>query len=142
MPLLTDLKRRNKIVGLVSNFDHPPHVRRILSENGWATVFDTIVISSEVGVKKPDPAIFALALQRTGIAPANAIYVGDTHDDVTGAIAAGIRPIFITRTDNPTDAGALDFKHNSQQRDSFHSGFSKNAVTIIQNLQEILGLTT
>ena len=57
MPVLMDLKRRNKTVGLVSNFDHPPHVRRILSENGWATVFDTIVISGEVGLKKPDPAI-------------------------------------------------------------------------------------
>ncbi|MGD8492828.1 MAG: HAD family hydrolase [Desulfobacterales bacterium] len=140
MPVLTDLRRGNKTVGLVSNFDHPPHVRRILSENGWAKVFDTIVISSEVGVKKPDPAIFALALQRTGIAPADAIHVGDTHDDVAGAIAAGIQPIFITRTDNPTDASALDFQHNSQQPHGSHSSLSKNAVTIIHNLQEILTL--
>ncbi len=135
-----DLKRRNKTVGLVSNFDHPPHVRRILSENGWATVFDTIVISSEVGLKKPDPAIFALALQRTGIAPADAIYVGDTHDDFAGAHAAGIQPIIITRTDSPTDATALDFKHAHQLPDDYQSGFSKIAVTIIQNLQEILVL--
>lgn len=141
-PVLMDLKRRNKTVGLVSNFDHPPHVRRILSENGWATAFDTIVISSEVGVKKPDPAIYALALQRTGIAPADAIYVGDTHEDVAGAIAAGIQPIFITRTDNPTDASVLDFHHNSQPTDGFQSGLSKNAVTIIQNLQEVLALAT
>ncbi|MGD9236721.1 MAG: HAD family hydrolase [Desulfobacterales bacterium] len=138
MPVLMDLKRRNKTVGLVSNFDHPPHVRRILSENGWADVFDTVVISSEVGVKKPDPAIFTLALQRTGISPADAVYVGDTHDDVAGAIAAGIQPIFINRTDNPTDASALDFQHTDQQPDDLRSGFSKNAVTIIQNLQEIL----
>lgn len=140
MPVLMDLKHRNKTVGLVSNFDHPPHVRRILSENGWATVFDTIVISSEVGLKKPDPAIFALALQRTGIAPADAIYVGDTHDDVAGANAAGIQPIIIARTDNPTDATALDFKHAHQLPDGYQSGFSKNAATIIQNLQEILVL--
>jgi putative hydrolase of the HAD superfamily len=142
MPVLTHLRRRNKTVGLVSNFDHPPHVRRILSENGWATVFDTIVISSEVGVKKPDPAIFALALQRTGISAADAIYVGDTHDDVAGAIAAGIQPIFITRTDKPTDASALDFQYADQQTDDFQNGFSKNAVTIIRNLQEVLTLAT
>ena len=140
MPVLMDLKQRNKTLGLVSNFDHPPHVRRILSENGWATVFDTIVISSEVGVKKPDPAIFAIALQRTGIAPGDAIYIGDTHDDVAGAIAAGIRPIFITRTNNPTDTSALDFQHADQQPDAFQSDFSKNAATIIQNLQEVLAL--
>jgi len=142
MPVLRDLKRRSKTVGLVSNFDHPPHVRRILSENGWATVFDTVIISSEVGVKKPDPAIFALALKRTGIKAADAIYVGDTHDDVAGAIATGIQPIFITRTDNPTDARALDFLHADPQPDGIQSGFSKNAVTIIQNLQEVLALAT
>jgi FMN phosphatase YigB (HAD superfamily) len=115
-------------------------VRRILSENGWAKAFDAIVISSEVGVKKPDPAIFAIALQRTRIAPTDAIYVGDTHDDVAGAIAAGIRPIFITRTNNPTDTSALDFQHADQQPDAFQSDFSKNAATIIQNLQEVLAL--
>jgi putative hydrolase of the HAD superfamily len=140
MPVLTDLKRRSKTVGLVSNFDHPPHVRRILSENGWATVFDTVIISSDVGVKKPDPAIFALALKRTGIAAADAIYVGDTHDDVTGAIAAGIQPVFISRMDNPTDASALDFLHNSPQPHGVQSGFSKKAVTRIQNLQQVLAL--
>ena len=140
MPVLMDLKRRNKTVGLVSNFDHPPHVRRILSENGWATAFDAIVISSEVGVKKPDPAIFAIALQCTRIAPTDAIYVGDTHDDVAGAIAAGIQPIFITRTDNPTDTSALDFQHADQQPGDSQSGFSTNTVTIIQNLQEVLAL--
>ena len=140
MPVLMDLKQRGKTVGLVSNFDHPSHVHRILSENGWADVFDTIIISSEVGVKKPDPAIFALALQQTGIAPADAVYVGDTQDDVAGAIAAGIQPIIITRTDNPTDASALDFQHAGQQPDGFQSDFSNNAVTVIQNLQEILVL--
>ena len=142
MPVLTDLKRRNKTVGLVSNFDHPPHVRRILSENGWAPVFDTIVISSEVGVKKPDPAIFAQALQRTGIAPADALYVGDTHEDVAGAMAAGIQPIFIFRTDKPTDASALDFQHADRQPHGPQNGLSKNTVTMIRNLQEILTLAT
>ena len=142
LPVLMDLKRRSKTVGLISNFDHPPHVRRILSDNGWASVFDTIVISSEVGAKKPDPAIFALALQRTGIAPANAIYVGDTHDDVAGAVAAGIQPVFINRSDNPTDAGALDFRHAVRQPDGFQSSFSTKAVTIIGNLQALLELAT
>ena len=107
MRVLMDLKRRQKTVGLVSNFDHPPHVRRILSENGWANVLDSIVISSEVGVKKPDPAIFALALRQTHIAPAEAVYVGDTAEDVAGAIAAGIDPVLIARPGNPTQSSAL-----------------------------------
>ncbi len=141
MPVLTQLKQAKKTVGLVSNFDHPPHVRGLLSENGWAHVFDTVIISSEVGIKKPDPAIFALALQDTGITPPDAIYVGDTHDDVAGAIAAGIQPILIKRTDHPTDSNALDFQLVVQQVDVYQTDFSKNTVTIIQDLQEILTLT-
>ena len=58
----------------------------------------------------------------------------------TGAIAAGIQPVFIMRTDNPTDASALDFLHADPQTDSVQNGFSKNAVTIIRNLQEVLAL--
>lgn len=142
MPVLARLKRHKKAVGLVSNFDHPPHVRRILSENGWADIFDTIIISSEVGVKKPDPAIFVLALQQTGIVPADAIYVGDTHDDVTGAIAAGIHPVLIARTDNPTDSRALDFKIADQHPAASQKGFSPHTLSIIQDLQEILVLAT
>jgi putative hydrolase of the HAD superfamily len=141
MPVLRQLKQHNKTVGLVSNFDHPPHVRRLLSENGWAHIFDTIIISSEVGVQKPEPAIFALALQNTGIAPTDAIYVGDTHDDVVGAIAAGIHPILINRADHPTDSNALDFQLANRRPDVYQTGFSKNTVTIIQDLQEILTLT-
>ena len=138
--VLTQLKRHQKTVGLVSNFDHPPHVRRLLSVNGWANIFDTVIISSEAGVKKPDPAIFALALQHTDIAPAHAVYVGDTHDDVAGAIAAGMHPVFITRRHNPTDSSALDFQIGGHHPQDVENGFSQNAVTIIENLEEILTL--
>ena len=142
MPVLTHLKQLKKTIGLVSNFDHPPHVRRLLSENGWAHVFDTVIISSEVGVQKPDPVIFYLALQNTGIAPADAIYIGDTQDDVAGAIAAGIHPVLINRADHPTDSNALDFQLANRQSDVYQTDFGENTVTIIQNLQEILTLST
>ena len=139
MSVLADLRQHKKKVGLISNFDHPPHVRRILSENGWADRFDTIIISSEVGVKKPDPAIFTPALQQTGVARADAVYVGDTQDDVEGAAAAGIHPIVIIRTDNPTDGSAMDFQINAQS-DFSPNSFSATEVTVIRNLQDILAL--
>ncbi|MDJ0987590.1 MAG: HAD family hydrolase [Desulfobacterales bacterium] len=142
MPVLKQLKQLQKTVGLVSNFDHPPHVRRLLAENGWANIFDTIIISSEVGVKKPDPAIFELALQHAGIAPAQAVYVGDTQDDVTGAIAAGIQPVFITRTDNPTDSSALDFQMAVGQPPVAENSSSNSALMTIYDLEEILTLAT
>jgi putative hydrolase of the HAD superfamily len=56
-----------------------------------------IVIDSEVvGVAKPDPAIFHIALEATGVAPERALHIGDTVGaDVDGALAAGVRPVHL-----------------------------------------------
>jgi putative hydrolase of the HAD superfamily len=142
MPVLTALKQKKKMVGLVSNFDHPPHVRRILSHNGLENTFDTTIISSEVGVKKPDPGIFALALQQTGISAADAVYVGDTEADVTGALAAGIRPIFIARPVNRTDSDALDFQVAYPEENPSENRPWEKEVTVISSLQEVLRITS
>ena len=59
----------------------------------------TIVIDSDargVGVAKPDPAIFAIALEACGVAPERALHIGDTVGaDVDGALAAGVRPLHL-----------------------------------------------
>jgi putative hydrolase of the HAD superfamily len=141
MPVLRALKQNKKTVGLVSNFDHPPHVRRVLSRNGLESIFDTAIISSEVGVKKPDPAIFALALQHTGISAADAVYVGDTETDVAGAIAARIHPIFIARPVNRTDSDAMDFQVAYPNEDLSKNCSWENEVTVISGLQEVLDIT-
>ena len=138
MPVLSALKRDKKTIGLVSNFDHPPHVRRILSHNGLESIFDTTIISSEVGVKKPDPAIFGLALRQTGISPPDAVYIGDTEEDVAGAIAAGIHPLFIARPVNRTDRGALDFQNAYPKEGLLKNPSWKKEVTVISSLQEVL----
>jgi putative hydrolase of the HAD superfamily len=56
-----------------------------------------IVIDSDaVGVAKPDPAIFRIALEATGVAPERALHIGDTVGaDVDGALAAGVRPLHL-----------------------------------------------
>ncbi len=56
-----------------------------------------IVIDSDVvGVAKPDPAIFHIALEATGVAPERALHIGDTVGaDVNGALAAGVRPVHL-----------------------------------------------
>jgi putative hydrolase of the HAD superfamily len=49
-----------------------------------------------VGVAKPDPAIFAIALEACGVAPERALHIGDTVGaDVDGALAAGVHPIHL-----------------------------------------------
>lgn len=71
-------------------------VRSILSSLGLTGDLDFVLDSGEVGVEKPDPRIFELALTRAGVAAAEAAYVGDLYSiDVRGARAAGIRAILL-----------------------------------------------
>src|SRR3954453_15152987 len=52
---------------------------------------DLLIVSEEVGVAKPDPAIFAIALEQLGVAPSEALFVGDSPEfDLRGAAAAGM----------------------------------------------------
>jgi HAD superfamily hydrolase (TIGR01509 family) len=66
-------------------------LRTHLTRMGLASAFDLMIDSTEVGVEKPDTGIFALTLQRLGVAPGAALHVGDFfHIDVVGARAAGL----------------------------------------------------
>ena len=137
IPVLNALKQ-NKTIGLVSNFDHPRHVRYILADYNLESFFDTIIISGDVGVKKPNPAIFSFALEQTGLSKNEVIYVGDTNEDVAGAMAAGIRPIFLARPVQGTDSSALDYRSAQSGIDSPNHFSSKNEVKVIKSLQEVL----
>lgn len=65
---------------------------------GLTSLVETIVISGVVGVAKPDPAIFAIALDRLQGTATDAIYLGDAPAvDIAGAQAAGIRAIWLNR---------------------------------------------
>lgn len=71
-------------------------VERDLDSAGYAGCFETVVDSHVVGVAKPDPGIFAIAMERLSIEPADAIYVGDLPAvDVAGARAAGVAPVLV-----------------------------------------------
>jgi putative hydrolase of the HAD superfamily len=66
------------------------------SDGGQAAQVAVVVDSDVVGVEKPDPAIFGIALDALGLAPDDCLYVGDTvHFDVNGARAAGLRPVHL-----------------------------------------------
>ncbi len=66
------------------------------ADDGPAARVAVVVDSDVVGVEKPDPAIFAFALDALGLPPEGCIYVGDTvHFDVNGARAAGLRPVHL-----------------------------------------------
>lgn len=69
----------------------------ICSVDGGSCVRVEIVVDSEVvGIEKPDPAIFGIALEALGLGAAECVYVGDSvHFDVNGARAAGLHPFHL-----------------------------------------------
>ncbi len=76
-------------VAVVSNSDGL--VRESLSRAGFDGLFEFVVDSHEVGMAKPDPAIFVHALELLGVEPSGAWYVGDSiYHDVGGGIRAGL----------------------------------------------------
>ena len=95
---LRRLRARGYRLGVVSNAEG--RVERDLLAAGYAGLFDTVVDSFRVGVEKPDPAIFHIALERLGSRPERAMHVGDVPSvDVAGARAAGILPVLLDRHD-------------------------------------------
>jgi putative hydrolase of the HAD superfamily len=67
-------------------------LRKIFSRLDLARHFDVLIDSSDVGVEKPDPRIFQLALERSGARPETTLHAGDFfHVDVVGARAAGLQ---------------------------------------------------
>ena len=84
-------------MGIISNIISTSLVPHLLNEYGIAQYMECIVMSSEVGIRKPDPRIFEIALKQMGVTPEETCYVGDTISrDVLGARnAATIRRLRI-----------------------------------------------
>jgi len=91
---LAALRARGLTVACISNSDGT--VGALLERLGLGASLDFVVDSGLVGVEKPDPRIFALALERAGVAAAEAVHVGDLFSvDVIGARRAGIEPVLL-----------------------------------------------
>lgn len=68
--------------------------------------FDAVLISGELGVAKPDPSIFCLAVERLGIGAGSAWHVGDSmRTDVAGARAAGLTAVWLNRSETRPETG-------------------------------------
>jgi len=95
LDVLRSLRDRGLLLGLVSNVSLLPHLMRAdLEALGILALLDSTTFSSEVGTRKPDPRIFRDALEKLGVAPEEAVFVGDRlMDDVDGAQRLGMRAI-------------------------------------------------
>ena len=99
LPTLERLEADGYTLGLVSNA--PPDTAKVIKALGLPKFFRTVVVSGVVGVSKPNPEIFRVALREAGSEPAESIHVGDVYEaDVIGARNAGIKGVLIDRDES------------------------------------------
>lgn len=105
-PALRELKERGFVLGLVSNATDL--ARRVLKNLDMERYFDFVVLSAEVGVRKPRREIFDIALRNARAAPRRTLFVGDKLAvDVKGALGAGMNAILIDRMNVYPDAHVI-----------------------------------
>ncbi|CAL1370619.1 unnamed protein product [Linum trigynum] len=104
-------------VAVVSNFD--TRLRKLLKDLNISHLFDTVIVSSEVGYEKPDPKIFHAALDEVNVAAGRAVHVGDDFKaDKEGANAIGM-DCWLWGTDIKTFADIQNrFLHSTGQDDT------------------------
>ena len=92
MELLDYLKPKYHLHLITNGFQEVQHTK--LSGSGLEPYFETLTVSEEVGVKKPNPEIFLYALRKTNASPVESLMIGDEMAvDIDGARAAGIDTI-------------------------------------------------
>lgn len=93
-----DLKQRGILTAILSNMGD--HVHRLMQQKlDWLSRFDRCVWSYELGVAKPDPAIYLHTLKELRIQPEEALFLDDKQPNIDAARALGIRGILFTDTE-------------------------------------------
>lgn len=108
--MLERLTKRYRI-GLLSNFTHPPAAREIMKRVGLTPYFDKVLISGDLGYRKPHRSVFNRLIESLKVEGNHILYIGDDPEsDITGARMAGIHPVWITYVRDhhmPTIPGVL-----------------------------------
>jgi putative hydrolase of the HAD superfamily len=94
-PLLRELAEQGLRLGMYSNATHDPLIQRLIDRLGFRPWLDPALSSAQTGIRKPDPAAFALILARWSLPPGSVVVVGDTLDaDILGARRAGMLSVW------------------------------------------------
>jgi len=94
VPTLEQLHRRGYILGVVSNSDG--RLKPLLDQTGLTGLLEFIIDSAVVGVEKPSPEIFSIAVRAAETEPQNCVYVGDIYAvDIEGARRAGVHGVLL-----------------------------------------------
>lgn len=101
IPILDALGTRFKL-GLLSNGNNYPEYF------GLANRFDFAVYAQDIGIEKPDPMTFQIAVERAGCSMDQLLHVGDSLEtDVEGAQAVGALAVWLNRGEDPNDTGIV-----------------------------------
>ncbi|AIE84358.1 HAD family hydrolase [Fimbriimonas ginsengisoli] len=107
--MLRGLKGQNLALGIVSNgLTH--FQKRTFKGLNLTALFDVLVISEAVGMRKPHPDIFHFALGQLGAEAANSVFVGDDPDaDIVGSKLAGLRAVWLRspEREEPAECDAI-----------------------------------
>lgn len=88
--VVIELSKRGYLLGIIANTITESEIPDYLETDGLTGYFKTVVLSSKVGIRKPNPEIYWEAARRIGVEPAKCVYVGDNPvRDVEGTRAAG-----------------------------------------------------
>jgi putative hydrolase of the HAD superfamily len=118
-------------LGMLTNFTHGPAARKIIGQLELAPLFDVVLISGEMGFRKPSPLVFQELCGHLGVLETQIIYVGDDPEpDILGALNVGIQPVWIV---HPHQAS---FKSPSSQEVTMPVG----QVPMISSWQELLAI--
>lgn len=94
--VITTLHERGVRVGVLSNIGWD--IRPALAAAGVLNMLDTVVLSCEHGVEKPDPALFTLACDQLGLPPGSVLFVGDDPAKDGAAVRVGM-PVYLLPSD-------------------------------------------
>jgi putative hydrolase of the HAD superfamily len=115
LEMLGAVKGRHRL-GLLSNFTHSPAALAIIERLGLRPFFDVVLISGDLGYRKPHPFVFERLIEEMGVGPEEMLYVGDDPEpDVTGARGLGIQPVWTTQVQDkhiPYSKGEPGFKED------------------------------
>ncbi|MCS7114658.1 MAG: HAD family hydrolase [Nitrososphaerota archaeon] len=129
--LLRKLSTENYKLGLISNFTYAPLIYAALRKMGITHFFNAVLISADIGWRKPHPKIFEEALKKLQVRAEEAIYIGDSPDeDIKGAKQLGVKTIHVSSRFYPPEA-LLKSMQNPDDR-------AKNLCEAGEKLQKIL----
>jgi FMN phosphatase YigB (HAD superfamily) len=118
-------------VGLISNFTHAPVIYKSLRQLEINPFFNAVVVSDEIGWRKPSAKIFQDALNKLKVTADQAVYIGDSPiEDIKGAKESGLKTVFV-----PSQFNTLKDLMESQQKPDF---IAKDLQTIFKKINEIL----